>query len=116
MNPAPPVTSSLMCSPSGSSRARSMVARVLEVRDLTKRYGAKLAVDGLSFSAQPGRVLGFLGPNGAGKTTTLRVLLGLTLPTSGETAIDSQPYRNLKDPIRVRSEERRVGKECRSRW
>ena len=48
-----------------------MVTPVLEVRDLTKRYGANLAVDGLSFKAEPGRVLGFLGPNGAGKTTTL---------------------------------------------
>ena len=74
---------------------------VLEVRDLTKRYGANLAVDGLSFKAGPGRVLGFLGPNGAGKTTTLRMLLGLTLPTSGETAVDSLPYRQLKDPISI---------------
>ena len=64
---------------------------VLEVRDLTKRYGANLAVDGLSFKAQPGRVLGFLGPNGAGKTTTLRMLLGLTLPTSGDAVVDSLP-------------------------
>jgi ABC-2 type transport system ATP-binding protein len=78
-----------------------MVTRVLEVRDLTKRYGTNLAVDGLSFRAEPGRVLGFLGPNGAGKTTTLRMLLGLTLPTSGETAVDSVPYRTLRDPIKV---------------
>jgi ABC-2 type transport system ATP-binding protein len=77
------------------------VQPVLEVRDLTKRYGANLAVDGLSFKAEPGRVLGFLGPNGAGKTTTLRMLLGLTLPTSGETAVDSLPYRQLKDPITI---------------
>jgi len=55
---------------------------MLEVRDLTKRYGENLAVDGLSFKANAGRVLGFLGPNGAGKTTTLRMLLGLTLPTA----------------------------------
>ena len=74
---------------------------VLEVRDLTKRYGANLAVDGLSFTAQPGRVLGFLGPNGAGKTTTLRMLLGLTLPTSGSAAVDGRPYRQLTDPISV---------------
>ena len=74
---------------------------MLEIRDLKKRYGANLAVDGLSFTAQPGRVLGFLGPNGAGKTTTLRMLLGLTLPTSGSTAVDGQPYRQLKDPITV---------------
>jgi ABC-2 type transport system ATP-binding protein len=78
-----------------------MVTRVLEVRDLTKRYGQNLAVDGLSFKAQPGRVLGFLGPNGAGKTTTLRMLLGLTIPTSGDAMVDSQPYRSLSDPIRT---------------
>ena len=52
---------------------------MLEIEELTKRYGPTLAVDGLSFSAEPGRVLGFLGPNGAGKTTTLSTLLGLTL-------------------------------------
>ncbi|MEA2365564.1 MAG: type transport system ATP-binding protein [Thermoleophilaceae bacterium] len=78
-----------------------MVTPVLEVSDLTKRYGSNLAVDGLSFRAEPGRVLGFLGPNGAGKTTTLRMLLGLTLPTSGSTAVDGRPYRQLSDPITV---------------
>src|SRR3954470_1763377 len=78
-----------------------MVIRVLEVRDLTKRYGPTLAVDGLSFKASPGRVLGFLGPNGAGKTTTLRMLLGLTIPTSGDAVVDSRPYRQLDDPITV---------------
>jgi ABC-2 type transport system ATP-binding protein len=74
---------------------------MLEVRDLTKRYGENLAVDGLSFKANSGRVLGFLGPNGAGKTTTLRMLLGLTLPTSGDAVVDSVPYRMLRDPITV---------------
>ena len=78
-----------------------MVPRVLEARELTKRYGTNLAVDGLSFKAEPGRVLGFLGPNGAGKTTTLRILLGLTLPSSGSTSVDGRPYRQLEDPIAV---------------
>jgi ABC-2 type transport system ATP-binding protein len=72
---------------------------VLEVRELTKRFGSQVAVDGLSFSATPGRVLGFLGPNGAGKTTTLRTLLGLTLPTSGTATVEERPYRELDDPI-----------------
>jgi len=72
---------------------------VLEVRDLTKRFGANVAVDGLSFKATPGRVLGFLGPNGAGKTTTLRMLLGLTLPTAGIATVEEHPYRELEDPI-----------------
>jgi len=74
---------------------------VLEVRDLTKCFGRNVAVDGLSFKATPGRVLGFLGPNGAGKTTTLRTLLGLTLPTSGTATVDSRPYRDLEDPVKV---------------
>src|SRR5687767_9365597 len=50
---------------------------------------------------EPGRVLGFLGPNGAGKTTTLRMLLGLTLPTSGSAVVEGRPYRQLRDPIAV---------------
>ena len=72
---------------------------MLEVRDLTKRFGQNVAVDGLSFKATPGRVLGFLGANGAGKTTTLRTLLGLTLPSSGTATVDGRPYRELDDPI-----------------
>jgi ABC-2 type transport system ATP-binding protein len=74
---------------------------MLEVDSLTKRFGSTLAVDGLSFKAEPGRVLGFLGPNGAGKTTTLRTLLGLTLPTSGSATVDGRSYRELQDPVKV---------------
>ena len=74
---------------------------MLEVDSLTKRFGATLAVDGLSFKAEPGRVLGFLGPNGAGKTTTLRTLLGLTIPTAGSATVDGRSYRELDDPVRV---------------
>jgi ABC-2 type transport system ATP-binding protein len=74
---------------------------LLAIRNLTKRYGSTLAVDDLSFSAEPGRVLGFLGPNGAGKTTTLRTLLGLTRPTGGEATVDGRPYAELRDPVRV---------------
>jgi ABC-type multidrug transport system ATPase subunit len=60
---------------------------VLEIRDLTKKYGQLAAVDGVSLSVHRGEVFGFLGPNGAGKTTTLRMLLGLIRPTSGEAAV-----------------------------
>ncbi len=49
---------------------------MISARGLTKAFGTRLAVDGLSFEVQPGRVTGFLGPNGAGKTTTLRMVLG----------------------------------------
>jgi ABC-2 type transport system ATP-binding protein len=74
---------------------------MLEVKNLTKRFGSTLAVDDLSFRAEPGRILGFLGPNGAGKTTTFRTLLGLTLPTAGTATVDGCSYRELRDPPRV---------------
>jgi ABC-2 type transport system ATP-binding protein len=74
---------------------------VLEFHSLSKRFGATLAVDDLSFAATPGRILGFLGPNGAGKTTSLRTLLGLTIPTSGNATVDGRSYRELHDPIQV---------------
>jgi len=56
---------------------------MIEVHDLTKRYGEFLAVKGISFTASPGQVFGFLGPNGAGKTTTLKLLSGVIYPTGG---------------------------------
>jgi ABC-2 type transport system ATP-binding protein len=71
---------------------------VIAVQSLTKRYGRTVAVDGLTFEARPGSILGFLGPNGAGKTTTLRIILGLAHPTSGGATIDGRPYRSLTDP------------------
>ena len=57
---------------------------MLEIRDLTKRYGDLVALDGVSFDVAPGRILGFLGPNGAGKTTTMRAIFGLVRPDRGE--------------------------------
>jgi ABC-2 type transport system ATP-binding protein len=60
-----------------------MNAPVLQVTNLTKRFGDFVAVDGVSFSIMPGEILGLLGPNGAGKTTTMHMLLGLITPTSG---------------------------------
>jgi len=73
---------------------------VIEVADLTKRFGATLAVDDLSFSVEPGRITGFLGPNGAGKSTTMRAILGLVRPTAGRTAVLGRPYSELEDPVR----------------
>jgi len=72
---------------------------MIEVHDLTKRYGEKLAVDHLSFTVEPGRVTGFLGPNGAGKSTTMRLILGLDHPTSGTATINGRPYRDLPQPL-----------------
>ena len=72
---------------------------MIEVSHLTKRYGKVLAVDDLSFRAEPGRVTGFLGPNGAGKTTTLRSLVALLHPTSGDATILGRHYAELADPV-----------------
>jgi ABC-2 type transport system ATP-binding protein len=66
---------------------------VIQVSQLTKRYGDTTAVRELSFTVRPGRVTGFLGPNGAGKTTTLRMLLGLVEPTSGSATVSGHSFR-----------------------
>jgi ABC-2 type transport system ATP-binding protein len=63
----------------------------LEIRDLTKRYGDVVALDGASFSVAPGRIVGFLGPNGAGKTTTMRAIFGLVRPDRGEVRWRGRP-------------------------
>ena len=73
---------------------------MIEIANLTKRFGGIVAVDDLSFRVERGRITGFIGPNGAGKTTTLRALLGLLAPTSGTATIDGRPYRKLDDPAR----------------
>ncbi|MEW2357067.1 ATP-binding cassette domain-containing protein [Spirillospora sp. NPDC029432] len=72
---------------------------MIEVRELTKRYGGSPAVDGLSFQVRPGTVTGFLGPNGAGKSTTMRVLLGLAAPTSGEALVNGRRYQEIRRPM-----------------
>jgi ABC-2 type transport system ATP-binding protein len=73
---------------------------VIEVEHLSKRYGAKLAVDDVSFVVRPGSVTGFLGPNGAGKSTTMRMIVGLDEPTCGRAIVNGQPYRTFRDPLR----------------
>ena len=72
----------------------------IEVRGLTKTFGAITAVRDVSFTAPAGQVTGFLGPNGSGKTTTLRAALGLIRPTAGEALIGGVPYRHLAQPRR----------------
>ncbi len=74
---------------------------MIEARDLTKRYGDKLAVDHLSFTVEPGRVTGFLGPNGAGKSTTMRLILALDHPLAGTATIGGRQYVDLPQPLRV---------------
>jgi ABC-2 type transport system ATP-binding protein len=73
----------------------------VRIRDLTKRYGDVVAVEGLTFDVPDGAVTGFLGPNGAGKTTTLRMLVGLARPSAGAALIDGRPYRDLRQPRRT---------------
>lgn len=74
---------------------------MIEVRNLTKRYGRQLAVDDVSFTCTPGTVTGFLGPNGAGKSTTMRMICGLASASGGTATIDGSAYRQLRDPGRV---------------
>jgi len=74
---------------------------VIELTNLTKRFGDTLAVDDLSVQVRPGRVTGFLGPNGAGKSTTMRMVLGLDAPTSGRATVGGRPYTSLAAPLRV---------------
>ena len=73
---------------------------MIEVRGLTKRYGAVLAVDDLTFAIEPGKVTGFLGPNGAGKSPTMRMVLGLDRPTAGTALVFGRPYGTLAEPLR----------------
>jgi ABC-2 type transport system ATP-binding protein len=72
---------------------------VIEVENLSKRYGEKVAVDGLDFVVQPGIVTGFLGPNGAGKSTTMRIIAGLDAPTAGRVRVHGADYRAAAAPM-----------------
>jgi ABC-2 type transport system ATP-binding protein len=72
---------------------------MIEVRNITKRFGSIVAVDDLSFDVKPGRVTGFLGPNGAGKSTTMRCMLGLDVSNDGSARFDGQPYASLRRPL-----------------
>jgi ABC-2 type transport system ATP-binding protein len=71
----------------------------IDVKDLTKEYGTRRAVDHLTFRVRPGRVTGFLGPNGAGKSTTMRLVLGLDHPTSGTATVGGRAYATLEQPL-----------------
>jgi ABC-2 type transport system ATP-binding protein len=73
--------------------------RMIEATALTKRYGDKKAVDGVSFTVRPGQVTGFLGPNGAGKSTTMRMIVGLDRPTSGRVTVNGMPYAEHRSPL-----------------
>ncbi|TGO04176.1 ABC transporter ATP-binding protein [Serinibacter arcticus] len=72
---------------------------MIEAENLSKRYGAKVAVNGISFRVEPGTVTGFLGPNGAGKSTTMRMIVGLDAPTSGRVTVNGKSYADHAAPL-----------------
>jgi ABC-2 type transport system ATP-binding protein len=71
----------------------------IEVRGLRKRFGQTVALDGTTFTVEPGQVTGFVGPNGAGKSTTMRVILGLDAPDEGQALIGGERYQSLRHPL-----------------
>jgi ABC-2 type transport system ATP-binding protein len=73
---------------------------MIEAHDVSKRYGDKTAVDGVTFTVKPGVVTGFLGPNGAGKSTTIRMIMGLDAPTSGRVTVNGRSYADHVAPLR----------------
>ena len=75
------------------------VEATIEVAGLRKRFGPTQALDGITFTAQPGQVTGFVGPNGAGKSTTMRVILGLDAADEGVALVGGQPYQDLRHPL-----------------
>src|SRR5258705_12782665 len=75
------------------------VVFMIEIHELTKRYGPTTAVSDLTFTVRPGTVTGFLGPNGAGKSTTMRMILGLDEPTAGTIRVNGGTYRDFPAPL-----------------
>jgi len=75
------------------------VQATIEVSGLRKRFGPALALDGMTFTVQPGQVTGFVGPNGAGKSTTMRVILGLDAPDAGTALVAGKPYASIRRPM-----------------
>jgi ABC-2 type transport system ATP-binding protein len=71
----------------------------IQVRGIRKRYRSTVAVDGLTFTVEPGQVTGFVGPNGAGKSTTMRIILGLDAADQGSALVGGRPYRTLRQPL-----------------
>ncbi|GAB3670563.1 ABC transporter ATP-binding protein [Actinocorallia lasiicapitis] len=75
------------------------MAATIEVSGLRKRFGRTVALDGMTFGVESGRITGFVGPNGAGKTTTMRVIVGLDSANEGTALISGKPYRALRQPL-----------------
>ena len=77
-----------------------MMAGMITIENVTKRYGGFTAVDGVSFVARPGKITGFLGPNGAGKSTSMRIMVGLTPQDGGQALIGGHRYADIPNPAR----------------
>src|SRR5690625_5044162 len=100
------------------------MTKIVKVQGLQKKFGKFQALSDVTFTVEAGEVVGFIGPNGAGKSTTIRILLGIIKRDAGNAGIFGKDV--WKDSLEIhkrisyvpgdRSEERRVGKECRSRW
>src|SRR5690348_11635774 len=80
------------CGRGGPCKRPATVDHMIEATELTKDYGEKRAVDGITFTVRPGIVTGFLGPNGSGKSTTMRLILGLDAPTKGDVHVNGRHY------------------------
>ena len=89
-----------MISPSATSGRRLATNQTIEIREVTKRYGATTAVSNWTITVRPGVVTGFLGPNGAGKSTTMRMILGLDEPTTGSVIVNGRTPRAHVAPLR----------------
>ena len=74
------------------------VVAMITIENLSKKYGGNTVVHDITFKARPGRVTGFLGPNGAGKSTSMRMMVGLTTPTSGTATINGRRFADLPNP------------------
>ena len=98
--PTPPAVRPAAPVPTRTPSAPAGTANSIQASQLTKRFGEKVAVDGLSFDVRPGQVTGFLGPNGAGKSTTMRMIMGLDRPDSGSATVNGHHYHDLAWPLR----------------
>ncbi len=83
------------------TREKDEMQATIEVNGLRKRFGPAVALDGMTFTVQPGHVTGFVGPNGAGKSTTMRVILGLDAPDAGAALVAGKPYASIRRPLSV---------------
>src|SRR4030081_631583 len=86
----------------GYRQFRTYAHDVIEVRDISRRFGSLVALDHVSFSVEPGEIVALLGPNGAGKTTASRIIAGILAPTEGDAIVDGISVREDAERVRAR--------------